>query len=262
MKFIVIASKRDQAGLNIVKNINQLSKEIKTKIVSKEIINMENIDKDSEVKDFDFIIFASKHQSEKKIKTLSVHPIGNFDTAKYGGISKKICPSNPIFFKSIFKNLNDNLKKSRLDFIASLEVTHHGPYIEKPSVFIEIGSTLEEWSDIKAGKLIAETIIKTINGFTNIKSNYKSCIGIGGPHYCPNFNEIQLGDEYAISHIIPSYNLPINDDILKETIRKSTIPVSHALIDWKGLGNSTERYEILELLKNNGLTIIRTNDAK
>ncbi len=262
MKFIIIASKRDPAGLNIVENINKISKDIKTKIVNTEIINAENIDKDQDVKDFDFIIFASKHQSEKKVKTLTVHTIGNFGTAKYGGISRKVCLSDPIFFKSIFINLNNKLKKSKLDFIASLEATHHGPYIEKPSLFIEIGSTIEEWKDKNAGKLIAETIIKSIKDYENINSNYKSAIGVGGPHYCPNFNEIQLGNQYAISHIISNYNFPINDDILKQTINASTNPISHALIDWKGLGNSEQKNELLKLIENNGLTIIRTSDAK
>ncbi|MEM3113407.1 MAG: D-aminoacyl-tRNA deacylase [Candidatus Pacearchaeota archaeon] len=262
MRFIVIASRRDPAGMNIVENINKLSKEIKTKIVRSEIINAENIDKDPEVATYDFIIFASKHQSEKKVKTLSVHTIGNFETAKFGGKSRTICSSNPLFFKHIFQNLNNNLKKSELDFTLSLEATHHGPYIEKPSLFIEIGSSLKEWSDIRAGKLIAETIIESINNFSNYNLRYKLSIGIGGPHYCPNFNEIQLGDEYAIAHIIPSYNLPIDDSILKETLRKSVIPVSHVLIDWKGLGNSIQRNELLKLLENNGLTIIRTSDAK
>jgi len=142
-----------------------------------------------------------------------------------------------------------------------MESTHHGPYIETPSLFIEIGSTSEEWNDKKAGDLIAKTIIQAVNTFKENK-NIKPAFGIGGPHYCPNFNEIQLGNKFAISHVIAEYALPLTPSMVTEAINKTLPKINCVLVDWKGLGNATQRNNALELLKKFNLEIVKTSDAK
>jgi len=140
-----------------------------------------------------------------------------------------------------------------------MEATHHGPTIEIPCCFIEIGSTKKQWNNELAGEVIAKTIYE----LNNFKSNEDliSVIGIGGPHYCPNFNKIQLNTNYAISHIIPSYSLPLTQSILKETEEKTKEQVKEVLIDWKAC-NSEQKQNITDIITKAGLKYKRTSNVE
>jgi len=253
MKFIIIASSKDKAGMNIIKNLKDLNSSIPVHIVDSKIIYAEDIDKDLEA---DFIIFASKHEAKDPGKTLSVHTIGNFHEAKYGGKESTIVKSSALIFKHFFSTLN---KVNDLPYEITMEATHHGPFITKPCLFIEIGPSEAEWIDKAAGELIAKTIIESISSFK--KQKYKIAFAVGGPHYCNNFNEIQLGNRYAISHIVPSYSMPLNKKLIQQVIDNTTEKLTTVLIDWKGF-KSKERNDLLEVLKNFNLEIIKTKDAK
>lgn len=269
-KYLIIASKQDRAGINITTQLSQFKKNpllssmgdkpsFDFYLREEEIICDENLDHEK-INRYDFIIFASKHQSEKNEKTLSIHAPGNWSKVEYGGKEKKICSTSAIFQKQMFEKLNENAKKFNLkDYQLTLEATHHGPLINKPCVFIEIGSTENEWRDPKAGFVIAETISKTIETFKENPYN-EVAIAIGGPHYCPNFNKIQLNSNLAISHIVPQYILPINEEIVQEAINKTEEEVDFLLIDWKGLGNAEQRNQVLEILKKFPQQIRRTSE--
>ncbi len=255
MDFAIVASKKDEAGMNIIEEFEKISS-LPIYLTEKEIIYAENIDR--EVKE-DFIIFASKHQGKKE-KMLSIHAPGNWGVAEMGGENKKICKTSALFLKHLFQVLNEETENLE-GWQTTLEVTHHGPYVEKPCCFIEIGSCLKQWRDKKAGKIIAETIKKAIETFDKEKLEKKwgVAIGVGGPHYCPNFNKIQLKSEIALSHIIPQYAFPIREGMLKEAINKTEESVNFALIDWKGL-KSEERKETINLLKEIGLDYKKTSE--
>lgn len=253
MKFAIISSNRDKAGKNIIENLKKLNSSIPIQIVDSEIINAEDIDK---TLDADFIIFASKHQSKDTKKTLTIHTIGNFHEAEYGGKNNTLVKTSALVVKHFFQTLE---KENNLDYEVTLEATHHGPFINKPCLFIEIGPSEAEWTDISVGKVIAKTIIESIKTYK--KKKYKIAFGIGGKHYCPNFNKIQLGNKYAISHIVPSYSLPLSKELIQKIIDNTTEKPTTVLIDWKGL-KSKERNEILEILKNFNLEILKTKDAK
>lgn len=255
MKFAIIASKKDKAGMNIVSFLKNSNLPIY--YTEKEIIYAENIDKEQNI-DADFIIFASKHASEQQRKTLSVHAPGNWNKAEMGGKKNEVCKTSALFLKHLFEILNQEAEKANSDYQVTLEVTHHGPYIEKPCCFIEIGSSENEWQDKKAGKIIAETIKKATE--TEIKK-YKTAIGIGGPHYCPNFNKIQLSSEYALGHIVPQYVFPITEKQIKESINKTKEKVSLAIIDWKGL-KGRERQETIKLLEKINLKHKKTSEVE
>jgi len=72
-------------------------------LVEEEAIYTENLNM-QKINEYDFIIFASRHKSEKQEKSLSVHSPGNFRKADYGGTQGKVCPSSALFSKFIFKN--------------------------------------------------------------------------------------------------------------------------------------------------------------
>lgn len=245
-KFLIIASKKDKAGINITTQLSQFG-DFKFYLRDEEIISDENLDHEK-INQFDFIIFASKHQSAKKEKSLSIHAPGNFRTSDYWGVKGKLCPSSAQFQKQMFEKLQENYDKNSLNgYNITLECTHHGPLIDKPCVFIEIGSTETEWKDSKAGFVIAQTIRDTIKEFKPNPYN-EVAIGIGGPHYCPNFNKIQATSNVAISHIIPSYALPLSEDMVKEAIEKTEEEVDFVVLDWKGMGTSEQRQQGLNVL--------------
>ena len=271
-KYLVIASKKDRAGMNICSHLSQfkddliISSENKKQsfdfyLVDEEIIFTENLDI-GKINSYDFIIFASRHKSEKGDKSLSVHCPGNFRDAEFGGESKRVCPSSALFNKCLFEKLNQQAKEANLtEYKVTLEVTHHGPLINKPCVFIEIGSTETEWANRRAGFIIAKTIKETIEEFQENKYR-EVAIGIGGPHYCPSFNNIQLKSNIALSHIIAGYHMPLSQEMILEAIRKTFEEVDFALIDWKGLGKAEQRDEVIKILEENYISWKKTSDVK
>ena len=258
--YLIVASKKDRAGVNITTELSKFG-DFNFYLVDDEIIYTENLDLEK-INKYDFIIFASKHQSEKKEKTLSVHAPGNWRHAEFGGENRKVCFASALFEKKIFEIFNRNKKEFGLDnYKLTLEATHHGPLISKPCLFIEIGSTETEWRDRRAGFAVAKTISQAINEFKENKYR-EIAIGIGGPHYCPNFNKIQLNSNIAISHIIPKYALPLTEEILKQAIDKTIEEVDFALLDWKGLGNSEQRKQVLDVLDKMYINYKKTSEVK
>lgn len=260
MNFIIIYSEKDLAGKNIARELEKMN--IKLQLIQEDSIYAENIDKEQDIKE-DFIIFASKHKSEQERKTFSIHAPGNWNKAELGGQDNKICKTSAFFLKHLFITLNSENKKANSDYEVTLEVTHHGPYLEKPCCFIEIGTTEKQWKEEEAGKIIARTINRAIKTFNQekVKEKYKPAIGIGGPHYTPNFNKIQLNSEYAIGHIIPGYTFPITKEKIREAINKTEEKVEYAILDWKGM-KGEERQEAIKLLNQLNLKYLKTSDIK
>ena len=264
--YLIIASKSDKAGHNIVTELFQYIDEFKSKnidfhLIEGSILNERNLD-NHKISKYDFIIFASKHKSEKAEKTLSIHAPGNFRQVWGGGEAGKLSVSSALFNKHLFEVLNENVAKHELkNYNVTLEVTHHGPLINKPCVFIEIGSTEAEWRDRRAGFVIARTIKDAIETFKPNKYR-EVAIGIGGPHYAPSFNKIQLNSNIALSHIIPSYMQPIEENMIKESIEKTFEEVDFAIIDWKGLGKSEQRDKVIEILEKNYIQWKKTSNIR
>jgi len=261
-KYLIVASKKDRAGINITTQLSQFPQEnFNFYLVEDEIIYTENIDMEK-ISRYDFIIFASKHESEKKEKTLSVHAPGNFRNAELGGESGKLCRTSAQFQKQLFENLDKNVVASGLGqrYKVTLECTHHGPLINKPCIFIEIGSTPTEWEDRRAGFILAKTILETIQNFKPNPYN-EIAIGIGGPHYCPNFNKLQLKSNVAISHVIPRYVFPLTEEMVREAMDKTEEEIDFVVLDWKGLGTAEQRKQLLEILNKLYINYKKTSDV-
>ncbi len=259
-KYLIIASKLDKAGINITTHLSQFGN-YDFYLRNEEIISDENLDHEK-INKYDFIIFASKHRSESEEKTLSVHAPGNWRQADFGGQSGKICPTSAQFLKQIFEKLNSNAEKYKLkDYKITLECTHHGPLINKPCVFIEIGSTENEWRDRRAGFVVAKTISEIINEFKENPYN-EIAFGIGGPHYCPNFNKIQLNSNVALSYIIPGYALPLKEEMIQEILEKNYEEIDLAVLDWKGIKSAEMRKQVIEILDKFYIRYERTSEIR
>ncbi len=245
-KILIVASKLDKAGINITTQLSQFG-DFKFYLAENEIIYTENLEPEK-INSCDFVIFASKHKSESKEKVLCVHAPGNWRSADFGGEKGKICKSSALFFKHIFEKLHKNaIQFSLKNYDISMEATHHGPLIEKPCIFVEIGPSENEWNDRKAAFVMAKTISDAVQEF-EVNPYHEIAIAIGGPHYCPKFNKLQNKSNVAISHVIPKYVSPITEEMIKEAVEKTEEEIDFALLDWKGFVSAEQRDEVIKIL--------------
>jgi len=190
-------------------------------------ITHENLDKEIEEKikiKPKTVIFISRHTSKSGEPTLTVHPIGNYGKAQFGGITKTLVKSSPKLMTELLRNLKKNADIAKTYHKVCFEVTHHGPYLDTPTLFIEVGSTEEEWNKKKPAEIVAKTILDVLNLYhyeEDFEGDIPVIMGIGGGHYAPRFTDIILEKKCAFGHMIPGYHINdgnINDEILEKTI--------------------------------------------
>ncbi|MFH0876585.1 MAG: D-aminoacyl-tRNA deacylase [archaeon] len=272
MKIAIIISQRDIAGKNIKECL--LEKDIFThsdryfqdfpiycgKInthlvslftISDETIYSENLDKKI---DAEIFIFATRHQSESGKPSFSVHTPGNFSKAEYGGTDRKLCISFPTLMKTALIELKKN---NTLSHEITLEATHHGPFLEKPAMFIEIGSSSVDWENKEAGVILSDSLINAIALFDSRK--YSNAIGFGGSHYCTGFNDIMLNSDVAFGHICPKYMFGcLDEEIIFQMINRSNEKPDLVILDWKGLGS--EKQKLIDILNKLNINYIKTKE--
>ncbi|MGP6220703.1 D-aminoacyl-tRNA deacylase [Caldiplasma sukawensis] len=176
---------------------------------------------------FDNIVLLSRHSSEAKINSITVHPVGNFSAADLGGVPGELAPSNPSLQTSVLRNIINNYKGNRYEI--TFEATHHGPRSHVPLVFAEIGTGPENWND-------PEALEALLSGFKNtIKKNTENFIGAGGGHYATKFTKYIMENENAsIGHIISKFRLQeISHDKIIQAFNK-TEKCKGILVDKKG----------------------------
>ncbi len=272
MRFAVIVSKKDAAGLTIkdallnegfartedsfegspVFEAKLENHQVNLYTAQRDSVHCENLDREI---DADIFMFATKHQSAAGIHSFSVHPIGNFGKAEFGGKDRTLCVSPAFYLKTGYQLL---AKNNTLNHEIIQESTHHGPYMEKPSMFIEIGSSHEEWTNPKAGRILGKTIIELIS--TPAKQ-YKAAFGIGGLHHSPNFRQMILESDISLAHLCPKHHLEnLNEALILQAIEKSSPKCELVVLDWKGLGTHKERISCL--LSTINIEVIKLKSIK
>ena len=264
---MIVASEKDLASMNMANNIKNANDFIEIKSFEKGCLykkddliltilkdNLTEVDYlDNYFKDRTYV-FLSKHMSKDKIPAITAHFTGNFsEDNKFGGNSNEIAITFPSLHKNLIRELW-NRKNEVTDYEIITEPTHHGPTnLTNPMIFLELGSSIKNWTDKKAGKIIGETLIECINNF---KSAKKIAIALGGPHYSQKFTKILIESEYAIGTIVPKYSLPyINEKTYKSIIKQTIEKIEYVIIDWKGLGKEKQR--IMEIVNKHNLDIIK-----
>lgn len=197
------------------------------------------------------IIYASRHRSGSGNRSLTVHPIGNFHRADFGGKEKTLVPASPHLMTEALRILRKKAKA--LEYSVSFEATHHGPYLQTPTFFIEIGSDEEAWQDEKAALAIAETIL-------DIKEkSYPIGIGIGGGHYAPRITDVALERKISFGHIIPTYALENLEAVIAKEVISKTQGAEKVYFHRKRLkGGQFQKWK--EIFSKLGLTPVRTSD--
>ncbi|MCQ2086260.1 MAG: D-aminoacyl-tRNA deacylase [archaeon] len=217
----------------------------------------ENIDQAA--KDFgikvDEMVFLSRHSSASGKPALTVHAIGNYKDNQMGGVYGTLVKSTPhtmtATLRSI-KELNDNS-----EYGVSFEVTHHGPYVDVPTMYMEIGSDESRWTDTHAADILVNAFLRRNN------ENYVVAVGIGGGHYAPRFSDMALTHRIDFGHMIPAYQLKGSTDdeiteMINSAMRKSNADVIY--LHHNSMSESEER-RIENLVDSLGFERVSSKDV-
>lgn len=238
--YTVIVSEKDRAGMNIFQNLQE-SDNFELIKIKEDSLYADDVETKG-----DIIIFATRHSSEQQKPCLCVHTPGNWSTAELGGQDSKLCISPATLQTESYLKLKEN---NTLDFEVTNEATHHGPLMDKPCMFIEIGSTQLQWENRQAGQIIAKTIMNLANKKLIKK---KPIFGIGGPHYCNNFNKLIERSDYALGHVCPKYMLDkLTPELIRQAMDKTYEESPEVVLDWKGLGKYKQH--VIEMIEELGL---------
>ncbi|MCH7758126.1 MAG: D-aminoacyl-tRNA deacylase [Thaumarchaeota archaeon] len=202
--------------------------------------------------DYDGFIFLSKHAAESGVLALTCHSTGNFSEAKFGGNDKQMAIPHPDFQKKYLQQLWK--KKSQFsDFQITIEATHHGPSgLNKPTIFIEIGTADKQWTDRPLCNSVARVVDKVLS--ENIPSN-PTAICFGGTHYPEKFTKELLNGKFALGTVMPKHELDnLDEDMFSHILKRNKIAKA-ALLDWAGLGLNKKK--VVDLLETTDLEVIK-----
>ena len=207
----------------------------------------------------DFLIFASRHTSKTARPAFLVHTTGNWSKdVDFGGEPQDLSIASALLHKAGFMSLTE-----QEGFSLDIEVTHHGPTtLEKPLIFMELGSSKAEWVIGEAGKVVSNAIITTIFQFLdyNEEKDQEIGLGFGGTHYAPNYLRLIKNKNIAMSFICPKYYIQdLNVDLIHKMVKNTLETVDYFIIDWKGT-NSEDKKHLIPLLEEFDIPIKKTKD--
>ena len=164
-------------------------------------VHAEDVDKIAE--DFgievDDIVVLSRHSSSSGKPTLTVHPIGNYKGNDMGGKAQTLVKADPHLMTAALRRMAVLNKDPA--YSVSFEVTHHGPFVSVPTMYIEIGSDETHWGDEVAAEVLVDSLLSAE------ENDYPVVIGIGGGHYAPRFTDLVLSMKVDMGHMVPNYQI-------------------------------------------------------
>jgi D-aminoacyl-tRNA deacylase len=266
---LLAASSQDTAGMNIAKHVlshfpfNETRETFQENPVYSAEINGKRVTlvtlKEQTVyaqtlpehfADLELVVFLSRHSSSSGTPTLSVHTPGNFGNAELGGLPRKVSVSPATAMRDTLKALMRLKTEMQLDYEISYECTHHGPSLNAPTMFVELGSSPTQWNDSKAAEAVAQAAMTAIAEFDAQEST--AVLGVGGPHYNARFTRMALENKVVFGHMIPKYAVSeVDAEILSQCVRRTLEKVDVAVLDWKGIRgkDKTKLLEALEEIK-------------
>jgi len=201
---------------------------------------------------YDGYVFLSKHAAESRVLALTCHSTGNFSEAKFGGFKRQVAVPHPDIQKRYLQKLWQH-REEFSEFQITIEATHHGPTaLNKPTLFIEIGTTEKQWTDIDLCNRVAGRIHQVMS---EKEKHNPVALCFGGTHYPEKFTSELLEGNFALGTVIPKHGLDFLDEELFSHIMKRNSMAKAALLDWGGLGQNKQK--VLDLLSTTDLQVIR-----
>jgi len=255
---LLVAYQLDPAGSNLAAHISQSMKQdgeiYRGKNYDLVTIPTPTISADwlEEEYHYDGFVFLSKHASETGTLALTCHSTGNFSEALFGGKPRQVAIPHPHLQKSYMQALWEK-RKDFVQFEITIEATHHGPTaLNKPTLFIEVGTTEKQWNDKELCSSVA-TIIEDVMSMTPKSHDIAICFG--GTHYPEKFTKELIEGQYALGTVIPKHALDYVDKELFSHILERNKEAKCALVDWSGLGKNKQK--IVDLIMTTNLEMIR-----
>jgi len=188
-------------------------------------------------------VFLSRHRSKMEEPTLTVHPIGNYGEAEFGGRPRTLIPAAPRFMAHLLRLIKRHLQTTELRYHVCYEVTHHGPFLKIPTVFAEVGSTEQQWREKKPAAVIATSLLELLTSFhyeQDFPSTIPVLLGIGGGHYAPRFTDVVFERNASFGHMIPTYQIDAGaaDDAMIEQAMNATPNLTGVYLHKKALKKS------------------------
>ena len=213
----------------------------------------------------DLLIFASRHRSETERPAFLIHTTGNWaDKADYGGDPRELSNTSALLLKAGFLSLVEQTQLlDNSEFVVDIEVSHHGPTaLEKPLIFMELGSSEKEWNIDYAGKVVSSAVINTVIKYLEFHNQreFKVGLGFGGMHYAPQFKKLLKDKDIAMSFICPKYNISYLDkNLLEQMLNNTYEKVDYFIVDWKGT-NSADKKHLIPLLEEFDIPIKKSKE--
>ncbi len=197
------------------------------------------------------VVYLSKHRSESRTASLTVHPIGNPKGADFGGRPGTLVSAAPGWMTAALRRLRR--EASGLPYEVTFEATHHGPYLETPTFYIEQGSTETEWHDANASAAIARTLLDLS------PTDAPVALGLGGGHYAPRHSDVAVARRIAFGHLLPNHALEgLADALLDQAVARSP-RAELAYLHRKSLGKPEAR-DLESKLVARGLRVVHEAD--
>lgn len=201
--------------------------------------------------DYDSFVFLSRHAAESGVLALTCHSTGNFAEAMLGGNDGQVAIPYPALQKRYLQELFA-ARDQFPEFDITIEATHHGPSaLDKPCLFIEIGTTPEQWNDRQLCASVAGVVDRVMG--TSEPVPYAICFG--GTHYSQKFNSQVLHGRLGLGTVMPKHALQYLDrDLFNHVLQRNT-GATVILLDWAGLGQYKQR--VMDLAEGTDLEIIK-----
>jgi len=194
--------------------------------------------------DYDNVIVLSIHDSSSGKPSLTVHSTGNFtEKTPLGGSKLSLSKANAWLNGNLLRNVYKYAVALGIDkdFEICFEATHHGPTIDNAVTFLEIGSTMDQWTNELAHEVLAQALEETLENYDNYPKGH-TYMAIGGPHYAPKFTKLCLEEGLNIGHIMPKYVMPDAPIEMIDKAFERTINCKKILIEWKAVLSPYKQY--------------------
>ena len=180
---LLVAYRDDPAGFNMAQFLSKTMKKdgdiFRGEFFDLLIIDTPAISADwlEEKYQYDGFVFLSKHAAESGVLALTCHSTGNFSEAKFGGSDREVAIPYPDLQKLYLQKLWEH-KDEFSEFQITIEATHHGPtFLNKPTIFIEIGTTEKQWTDNTLCESIAKLVLEVMKN-RDKKYPYAICLSL------------------------------------------------------------------------------------
>ncbi len=218
------------------KEMGECLQEIGIEVIDTKVKSILDVDHAEEVKKAKKgVVVLSPHKSEKNISSLTVHTPGNWGKAMFGGRARTLNTAMPLFMTNVLNEIKNMNPPTH--FQICYEVDHHGPTINAPICFVEIGSSEKEWKNKAIANLMANAIVNALDKW---EERIVAC-GFGGGHYAPLFTKLAF-EGYAFGHMMAKYNAnDLDKDMFRQAIEKNTEEIGVVIVDKKGLASKHKK---------------------